>query len=79
MARVTVEDCIDKVDSPYELVLVANYHDKRFDRTPEIVKELENSNQRITSVTLKKKRNAWVGCKERNDCGKWGFYCINRW
>ena len=23
MARVTVEDCIDKVDSPYELVLVA--------------------------------------------------------
>ena len=24
MARVTVEDCIDKVDSPYELVLVAN-------------------------------------------------------
>ena len=24
MARVTVEDCIDKVDSPYEVVLVAN-------------------------------------------------------
>ena len=23
MARVTVEDCMDKVDSPYELVLVA--------------------------------------------------------
>ena len=23
MARVTVEDCIDKVDSPYQLVLVA--------------------------------------------------------
>ena len=23
MARVTVEDCVDKVDSPYELVLVA--------------------------------------------------------
>ena len=23
MARVTVEDCIDKVDSPYELVMVA--------------------------------------------------------
>ena len=23
MARVTVEDCIDKVESPYELVLVA--------------------------------------------------------
>ena len=23
MARVTVEDCIDKVKSPYELVLVA--------------------------------------------------------
>ena len=23
MARVTVEDCIDKVDSPYELALVA--------------------------------------------------------
>ena len=23
MARITVEDCIDKVDSPYELVMVA--------------------------------------------------------
>ena len=23
MARVTVEDCVDKVESPYELVLVA--------------------------------------------------------
>ena len=25
MARVTVEDCIDKVESPYELVLVAKW------------------------------------------------------
>jgi len=39
----------------YELVLVANYHDKRFDSTPEIVKGLADTNPRITAVTLEKK------------------------
>ena len=40
MARVTVEDCIDKVDSPYELVLVAK------ERTTQLNSGLEPTLQR---------------------------------
>ena len=51
MARVTVEDCIDKVDSPYELVLVAK------ERTTQLNSGLEPSidrdNDKNTVIALR--------------------------
>ena len=51
MARVTVEDCIDKVDSPYELVLVAK--ERATQLNSGIEPTLERDNDKNTVVSLR--------------------------
>ena len=64
MARVTVEDCIDKVDSPYELVLVAKERatqlnsgleptvDRDDDKNTVIsLREIANENIKVSDLT----------------------------
>ena len=51
MARVTVEDCIDKVDSPYELVLVAK--ERATQLNSGIEPSLERDNDKNTVVALR--------------------------
>ena len=51
MARVTVEDCIDKVDSPYELVLVAKEGATQLNTGVEPT--LEKDNDKNTVIALR--------------------------
>ena len=51
MARVTVEDCVDKVDSPYELVLVAK--ERATQLNSGIEPTLERDNDKNTVVALR--------------------------
>ena len=51
MARVTVEDCIDKVDSPYELVLVAKERATKLNTGVEPT--LEKDNDKNTVIALR--------------------------
>ena len=51
MARVTVEDCIDKVDSPYELVLVAK--ERATQLNAGIEPTLEKDNDKNTVISLR--------------------------
>ena len=51
MARVTVEDCIDKVDSPYELVLVAKERATQLNSGMEPT--IERNNDKNTVVSLR--------------------------
>jgi DNA-directed RNA polymerase subunit omega len=51
MARVTVEDCIDKVDSPYELVLVAK--ERATQLNSGIEPTLEKDNDKNTVISLR--------------------------
>ena len=51
MARVTGEDCIDKVDSPYELVLVAK--ERATQLNAGIEPTLENDNDKNTVISLR--------------------------
>ena len=51
MARVTVEDCIDKVDSPYELVLVAK--ERATQLNSGIEPTIEKDNDKNTVVSLR--------------------------
>tara|TARA_B100000161_G_scaffold264760_1_gene238798 strand:+ start:346 stop:879 length:534 start_codon:yes stop_codon:yes gene_type:complete len=51
MARVTVEDCIDKVDSPYELVLVAKERATQLNSGIETA--LEKDNDKNTVIALR--------------------------
>ena len=51
MARVTVEDCIDKVDSPYELVLVAKERATQLNSGVETI--LEKNNDKNTVIALR--------------------------
>ena len=51
MARVTVEDCIDKVDSPYELVLVAKERSTQLNSG--IEPTLERDNDKHTVIALR--------------------------
>ena len=51
MARVTVEDCIDKVDSPYELVLVAK--ERATQLNSGIEPSLERNNDKHTVIALR--------------------------
>ena len=50
MARVTVEDCIDKVDSPYELVLVAKERATQLNSGIEPTLEKENDKNTVISL-----------------------------
>ena len=51
MARVTVEDCIDKVDSPYELVLVAK--ERATQLNSGIEPTLDRNNDKNTVISLR--------------------------
>ena len=51
MARVTVEDCIDKVESPYELVLVAK--ERATQLNTGIEPTLERDNDKNTVIALR--------------------------
>ena len=50
MARVTVEDCIDKVDSPYELVLVAKERATQLNSGVESTLERDNDKNTVLSL-----------------------------
>ena len=50
MARVTVEDCIDKVDSPYELVLVAKERATQLNSGMEPTLDRDNDKNTVVSV-----------------------------
>ena len=50
MARVTVEDCIDKVDSPYELVLVAKERATQLNSGLEPTLEKDNDKNTVISL-----------------------------
>ena len=50
MARVTVEDCIDKVDSPYELVLVAKERATQLNTGIEPTLERDNDNNTVVAL-----------------------------
>ena len=51
MARITVEDCIDKVDSPYELVLVAKERATQLNSGVE--PSVEKDNDKNTVIALR--------------------------
>ena len=51
MARVTVEDCIDKVDSPYELVLVAK--ERATQLNTGVAPTLDKDNDKNTVIALR--------------------------
>ena len=51
MARVTVEDCVDKVDSPYELVLVAK--ERATQLNTGIEPTLDRDNDKNTVIALR--------------------------
>ena len=50
MARVTVEDCIDKVESPYELVLVAKERATQLNSGLEPTVERDNDKNTVISL-----------------------------
>ena len=50
MARVTVEDCIDKVDSPYELVLVAKERATQLNAGLEPTLDRDNDKNTVISL-----------------------------
>ena len=51
MARVTVEDCIDKVESPYELVLVAK--ERATQLTDGLEPTIDRDNDKNTVISLR--------------------------
>ena len=62
MARVTVEDCIDKVDSPYELVLVAK--ERAAQLNSGIEPTLDRDNDKNTVIALKEIAENKISVKE---------------
>ena len=50
MARVTVEDCVDKVESPYELVLVAKERTTQLNSGVEPTVSLDNDKNTVISL-----------------------------
>ena len=62
MARVTVEDCIDKVDSPYELVLVAK--ERATQLNSGIEASVEKDNDKNTVIALREIANENVKTSE---------------
>ena len=65
MARVTVEDCIDKVDSPYELVLVAKERTTQLNSG--IEPSLEKDNDKNTVIALREIAEENVKVKDLAD------------
>ena len=65
MARVTVEDCIDKVDSPYELVLVAK--ERATQLNSGIEPTLNKDNDKNTVVALREIAEEKIKVSELTD------------
>ena len=65
MARVTVEDCIDKVDSPYELVLVAK--ERATQLNSGIEPTVERDNDKNTVISLREIADENVKVKDLTD------------
>ena len=65
MARVTVEDCIDKVDSPYELVLVAKERATQLNSGVEPT--LDKDNDKNTVIELREIAEENVKVNELTD------------
>ena len=65
MARVTVEDCIDKVESPYELVLVAKERTTQLNSGMEPT--LKRDNEKNTVISLREIANDNVKVSELID------------
>ena len=65
MARVTVEDCIDKVDSPYELVLVAK--ERATQLNSGISPTIEKNNDKNTVIALREIANENIKVNELTD------------
>ena len=65
MARVTVEDCIDKVDSPYELVLVAK--ERATQLNSGIEPSVEKDNDKNTVIALREIANENIKTNELTD------------
>ena len=60
MARVTVEDCIDKVESPYELVLVAKERTTQLNSGVEPSVSIDNDKNTVISLREIAKENIKV-------------------
>ena len=65
MARVTVEDCIDKVESPYELVLVAKERTTQLNSGMEPT--LDRDNDKNTVISLREIGDGKVSIKNLED------------
>ena len=65
MARVTVEDCIDKVDSPYELVLVAKERATQLNSGVEPT--VDRDNDKNTVISLREIANENVKVSDLTD------------
>ena len=66
MARVTVEDCIDKVDSPYELVLVAKERAARAkEASDKLAREKEAIARAAREKRIKEKEAKDMAAKEK--------------
>ena len=65
MARVTVEDCIDKVDSPYELVLVAKERATQLNSGLEVT--VDRDNDKNTVIALREIANENVKVSDLTD------------
>ena len=65
MARVTVEDCIDKVESPYELVLVAKERTTQLNSG--IEPTLDRDNDKNTVISLREIGDGKVSIKNLED------------
>ena len=65
MARVTVEDCIDKVDSPYELVLVAKERATQLNSGLEAT--VDRDNDKNTVIALREIANENVKVSDLTD------------
>ena len=50
MARVTVEDCVDKVESPYELVLVAKERTTQLNSGVEPTVSIDNDKNTVIAL-----------------------------
>jgi len=65
MARVTVEDCIDKVESPYELVLVAKERATQLNSGMEPT--LDRDNDKNTVISLREIAEEKIKVKDLTD------------
>ena len=65
MARVTVEDCIDKVESPYELVLVAK--ERATQLNSGIEPTVDRDNDKNTVISLREIANENIKVSDLTD------------